>query len=197
MLLNSSSYAQSIFPDEAVDKEKVSECQKVVGEINSMPLKCNTISIKPFTQSPTYYFEGIFFDEQGRLRKYYWEQIMNDGASEEGTTTAYYDKNGKLVYIFLENSSNCEWSREYYYINNGFIVDFKGALYCECCEEGEEESAVEGVDFIRPIIGAPLTMTMERYPLTDFIHANTLLKAMQQKKEENEYNVFNTYEIDF
>lgn len=175
-------YAQKIYPDKSVkiDKKMLAQCQKIVADINSMPLKCDT----------TFWgFKVICFDKQERLRRYFYNYHPSyrrgggDGSGEYVSIAAYYDENGNLVYIIHDSGSNCETDVEYYYVHKGLIVDFMCEKTCGCCEEGKEELNEEEINRIRPVVGSALITTTSGWPLTNFIRAKTLLSIL--KSEEN------------
>jgi len=171
--------AQTILPDKSavIDTIKRAQCQQIVDEINTMQLYCDTVVFKA-----EYGFTGIYFDEKGLLRKYFrkiaWE-------SERSTMFVYYNENGELVYLFLDTDSNCGDGKEFYYLNKGRIVDFAGNVNCGCCEE---DLTQEEINHLRPVIGNQLKTSMNwELNLTNFIHAKTLLKILQNENYyENE-----------
>jgi hypothetical protein len=169
-------------PDKAtpIDKETVKQCKEVVDSINSMQLTCDTILV--YTKPPIFQFKGIYFDKESRLRNYFLKEAIGDGAHDAITLSAYYDGKGNLVYITCESGSNCEDDSEYYYVHDGKIVDFMFEWYCGCCEDDFNE---EHWNFIRPVVGnALIKFVSSKMKLTNFIHADTLLKILKNKEYE-------------
>jgi hypothetical protein len=164
----------------------VMQIRAMIEEINAIPLRVDTISFDPpcspvqftFFEDFTDYahtFYGIFFDKQERLRKYHssWR-----GDSQGYRTTAYYDEDGNLIFISTKSFSSVEGDEEYYYVHNGYIVNFRGDLEWYWGEMSEEEIKEE-VNRIRPVIGSPLTTTIGgHHHIAHFLNANTLLREI-------------------
>ncbi len=163
-----------------IEKRKVAQCQSVVDKINSIQLMCDTVFNSSSENEIIYRFESIYFDKQGRVRKYFGEHKMNDGAHENGETTAYYDEKGELVYIEYDSSNNCEGREGYFYVNDGRVVDFSCSLYCDCCE-GDSVSQ-ETIDLVRPTIDAPFVQTAEW--LSRYATILTLLDSFTPQGED-------------
>ncbi len=181
--LSGSVYAQKIYPDKSVkiDKKMVEQYRKMKDDIDSMPLKCDTVFIRPFDKDSVFYrFNGTYFDEKGRLRKYSRKEIVRDGSHECITMYAYYNEEGDLIYLFMDTEDHCNSGMEFYYIHKGRIIDFEGSKYCDCCDE---EMTKKEINRIRPSIGSPLKLSInwELY-LVNFTHANTFLKIMKNKE---------------
>ena len=185
--LSSHIYAQKIYPDKSVkiNKKILAQCQKIVADIDSMPLKCNTMF---------WGLKNTCFDKQGRLRKYLYNPSSRgpggDGSGEYVSVTAWYDENGNLVYIKHESGSNCHADDEYYYVHNGLIVDFTCEKSCWCCEEGEEELNEEEINHIRPVIGSALITTTSSWPLTNFIRTKTLLSILNSQENSGSGEIY-------
>jgi len=170
--------AQKILPAKSavIDTVTRAQCKQIVDEINTMQLKCDTISGNNL-------LKAIYFDKKGRLRKYFWNQTENDGAQECIAMSAYYNENGELVYLFSETSTDCSSGEEIYYIYKGRIVDFAINLDCGCCEGNEDAYTKKEINRIRPVIGNPLKAFIDwDLNLTNFIQAQTLLRILQSKE---------------
>ena len=191
--------AQKILPDKSavIDTVTRAQCKQIVKEIKTMRLKCDTVFRRDMNTvidgiseglSKNIDFVAIYFDKKGRLRKYLLKQ-MSDGDLERYITSAYYNENGELVYIYLYNYYDCGSGEEFYYIDKGRIVDFSVNVICDCCD-GKDELTKKEVNRIRGIAGTPLkaSVDLER-PLTNFIYAETLLKILQN----DEYNENDEY----
>jgi hypothetical protein len=159
------------------------QCEKIVYEIDAMQLICgDTLNYRPpYYGEEGYYsdvvifsdFTGIYFDEKGRLRKYFLENISRDGSQECITMSAYYNDNGVLVYLSIKSSYNCGSGSRTYYIYQGRKVDFEGSEWCDCCgEEVEEGNWVEGKE---------LPVSINWTLLVNFMYAETLLKTLQSE----------------
>jgi hypothetical protein len=180
--------AQTILPDKStrIDKSKVKQCQKEIDNIDAMQLKCDTIYA--CDKAPRHLFKGVYLDEKSLLRKYVQKIIVNDGSHESMILSAYYDKNGNLVYITINTSSNCDDNIENYYIHKGRIIDFRCELYCDCCEKDRTE---EEISLIRPVVGNTFIKAINwNLTLTNFIHADTLLKTLENTK----YDLYGEFE---
>ena len=102
--------AQTILlPDTAlrIDKEKVKQCKDMVNHINYMQLRCEMLSF--IDREPTFHVQTICFDEEKRLRKYFYKHEMSDGASEYDNIRAYYNENGDLIFIYYCSYGNCDY----------------------------------------------------------------------------------------
>jgi len=150
--LNIQIYAQEILilPDDStlINKEQVQQIQKMMDEINTMPLVHDTVSADNFSV--------LYFDKQGKLRKCYSQYR---GESENGETVAYYAENGKLIYIKTDRGSNCEDEKQHFYLHDGHIVDFSYYYECGCCED--DVPPEELGEQIRPTIGSRLVEIRE------------------------------------
>ena len=170
-----------------IDTVKRAQLEQIVNEINTIQLKCDTVSFELDEDSIAYRFKGIYFDKRGQLRKYLRKEITRDGTHSSIIMFAYYNENGELVYIFLDTSFNCGDGKEFYYIYKGNIVDFTGNVNCDCCEDGLTQEEInlyrqENANRLRPVIGNPLKKSMNwELNLTNFIHAEMLLEILQSE----------------
>ena len=174
--------------DKANSTERA-QCEKIVYEIDAMQLICDTLNYRPpYYGEEGYYsdsvifsdFTGIYFDEKGRLRKYFLENISRDGSQECITMSAYYNENGVLVYLSIKSSYDCGSGSRTYYIYQCRKIDFEGSESCDCCEEeAEEDNGVEGKEL-------PVSINWEL--LVNFIYAETLSKTLQS--EDYSYDVW-------
>ena len=115
------------------------------------------------------------------MRKYYRKESCNDGAGTYIRFSAYYNRNGELVYLYCYTSSNCDDGEEWYYVHKGKIIDFAFYHDCGCCEESDEHEAY--INSIRPVVGEDLKETIGwRLSLKNFIHADTLLAILKSEK---------------
>ena len=174
--------AQKISPNKlaVIDTIRRAQYKQIIDEIDTMQLKCDTIG-----DVASNWFRGIYFDNKGRLRKYFWKNSgSGDGANEGITISAYYNKNGELIYLSNETSTNCDAEEEFYYIDKGCIVDFAMNYDCGCCEGGEEGYTKKEINRIRSrLIGNLLKVSISwELNLTNFIHTGTLLKILQGEK---------------
>ena len=173
---------QEILPRKSavIDTVRRAQCKQIVDEINTMQLKCDTVGYVGSN-----WFKGIYFDNQGRLRKYFRKETQNDGTQECIALSAYYNEKGELIYLFSETSTDCDSGEEFYYIYKGCIVDFAIKKDCSCCEDGKDELTKKEINRIRPQISNPLKVSINwSLNLTNFIYSETLLKILQSK----EYN---------
>ena len=174
--------AQTILPDTAVriDKEKVKQCNNMINDINNMQLRCELLSF--IDNQPIFRIKTICFDEEERLRKYYFKHEMSDGATEYDDIRAYYNEKGDLSYLYYGSDGNCEHHYETYWINEGKIIDFYVSYGCGCCDDDEYEKEKNSHSLV---IGSPLTKSIfNEWKLFDyFLHADTLLKALQNGEE--------------
>jgi len=168
---------------------KIDYCSNVINEVDAMQLRCDTIYIQPWDKDMvSFEFKGIYFDSNNRLRKYWRKYTVNDGSHEYIDFTAYYDKDGNLVYIIYESGSNCEDDDGYFYVYGGKIMDYAYNWDCGCCEEGVTE---EEMNIVRPQIGDELERLCDGMMyLKSFIHADTLLKILKDEK----YSGYDEYE---
>lgn len=183
MLFSTQLYAQKIVPGAStpIDKETLKRNQRIVQSIKTMLLTCDTVFFeKNHIDDSTIVisrFKTVHFDQQNRMRKYFFKE-SNEGGN--CAMHAYYDNNGKLIYITYKRSGNCEDSSEAYYINNAYILDFLCNLNCGCCEGGKYSR--EEINRMRPIVGHKL-VNMARWDadFTHFIYADTLLNVLKSK----------------
>ena len=165
------------------------QIREMVYAIDSMPLKCDTILYK-YDNDAWWYreFRGIYFDKEGRLRKYS-RKDLGEGSNSEAS--AYYDGAGNLVYYIYSSESTCDEADGCFYVNDGKIVDFMGTYDCGCCED-KEAFTEEIMRTKRPVVGSTLTKTINRdWSLANFIYSDTLLSKLKNKSysgyEEFEY----------
>ena len=207
-----SNYEYKEIKTEAIeDSGSIDYCMKVIEEVDSMQLICDTIFFNPFDEHEiSYYFKGIYFDEKNRLRKYWRKEIVNDGAAECIDMSVYYDQNGDLVYIGIEDSYDCGSDAEYFHVHKGRIINYSYSGDCYCCddeeeseeEEQEQEELVQdsGNDIIEddlsaeeeqeqwlPAVGEPINKTGAwGFSVKRFIYADTLLKYLKEQNYNNE-----------
>ena len=173
VLLSLQLFAQNVrfVPDKSmrIDKERVLQIQKMVEEINTMPLLIDTV----YHEIPYI----LYFDNQGQLRKYFSQHSWE---SERGRTVAYYDYNRKLVYYEYEGDSNCNDEKEHYYIHNERIVDFSYYYNCGCCEGELDTSSIKP-----PTINNLFVETIDEWR-KGFIHADSLLNSLANGRESQQ-----------
>ena len=176
------SFAQTILPGKSVkiDTQKLAQCKKTVNQIKAMPLICDTILFKPLKEyDASEHCISIYFDKEARIRKSFFRHNIYDGAHELTTDTAYYSETGELIYFTSESSNHCSNLSEYYYVNDGRIVDFKCEYTCSCCDEDLTEKEI---DDLSPVVGSRLTEKfMYGIPLVNFLHVDTLSKKLKNK----------------
>ena len=180
---------KELIKSDKADPIERAQCEQISYEIDAMQLICDTINYRPpyYGEEGYYYdfvlfsgFTGIYFDEKGRLRKYFLENISRDGSSECMKMSAYYDENGVLVFLSIESSYHCGNGSRSYYISQGRMIYFEGSEWCDCCEEEVEEGVwVAGEE-------SPVFINWEL--LANFIYAETLLKTLQS--EDRSYNAW-------
>ena len=196
--LTERSFDNSVTKDDYVQIDTLEYCQEIIEEVNSIQLKCDTLLFEPFDEHEViYYFKGIYFDENKRLRKYWRKEIVHDGSGECIDMSVYYDQDGHLVYIDIESSYHCGFDNEYFYVYKGHIIDYNYYGSCFCCDEEEEyddESSedknpeVEDEEQWRPVVGDTLSITAGwGFSLRNFIHADSLIKILK-KQDEYYYN---------
>ena len=175
--------SQTIRPDTAVriDNEKVEQYNSMINDINKMQLRCELLNF--IDNQPTFLIKTICFDEEKRLRKYYLKHEVSDGANEYVNIRAYYNEKGDLFYLYYGSDNNCVHCYESYWINEGKIINFYVSYGCGCCDEDDDEYEKEKKSH-SIVIGSPLTKSINKWKLFDyFIHADTLLKALQNGEE--------------
>jgi len=138
-----------------IDEEVRAECQRTVDRINNSTLKYNTINSD----------KRIYFDDSGGLRKYVYEyESACDASCDYIVFAAYYNEKGELVYLYCYTDSNCDFSEEFYYVNNGKIIDFAFGYDCGCCEDEngdiDEASIKAYINSVRPVVGNDLRKTI-------------------------------------
>ena len=166
-----------VTPDKSavIDTIKRANIQQIVGKINTMQLKCDTI-INEHSE-----LKIIYLDKENRLRKYFLMVLGESGASK---IVAYYNEKGNLIYIAFDSYSNADDKSEYFYVHNGRIIDFMGAYDCEWCETDDDLMEYEKETINRPILGNVLTksITVRWKSFANFIYADKLLKILQSKE---------------
>jgi len=175
---------QLILPKKStVDTEKRAQLQQIIEEIDTMPLKCDTLNYEPFEKyDPSESLEFVYFDKAGRLRKYFWKNAVSDGSCESGGITAYYDEKGELVNIFDESGDACWGEGEEYWVHDRRIVDFYIHWDCICCDDTGDILTKKEVNDRLPVIGSELTKIRVRDRLfTNFINAHILLTKVKSK----------------
>ena len=188
LLLNVQIYAQVLTPDEStpVDEALVESCVRIIDEIESMELKCDTAwfesrsnvgdTLTTSDGALTYCIVEVYFDKHKRLRKYFNESFVRDGEHSHVIINAYYDEKGNLIQIAFNGTSHCDAINEYFYIHSGRIIDFMSEYDCECCD-GEDAGEDDEADNTRIIIGSSASSETIGWgtSLAEFIHADTLL----------------------
>lgn len=170
--------AQTILPKKSakIDENKLAQCKKIVNEIKTMPLTCDTLLFKPLKENEVMeHCVAVYIDEKERIRKFLYMDNTYDGANDRITDTAYYSETGELIYFSSASSNNCEDLRAYYYVNEGSIVDFKREYDCGCCED---DSTEQQTDSLPPMIGS---MFAEKFNFNYTLHADTLSKRLKNK----------------
>lgn len=180
--LGNLSKTQVIVPGEAIPENKVKKAQNKVKELKKMALRIDTLYYYPKEENHTELLEFMYYDDEARIRKYYWNYQIYDASYDGSFYEAYYDEKGKLVYINCSSSSNCESTHEEFWVHNGKIVNFKIHLYCDCCEDTNKILSEEEVNRRRPKIGDKLTQTLTwGNPLTGFLHTESLLQLLNSE----------------
>lgn len=181
--------AQIILPDETavIDTEKRKQCQQIVDEINTLPLKCDTAyfvatsnrgdTLSTRDGALSYNLTELYFDKNGRLRKYFCESFVRDGENSEFTIDAWYDKKGNLVYTSYNGDNHCTDISGHFYIYAGRIIDFRTEYGCGCCDE---ELTKEEIENMRPAIGSSASNATIGWheSLRNYMHADTLLSTL-------------------
>ena len=128
----SQSHAQELIHDKltSANKEQVQQTQRMIDEINAMTLVRDTLF-----GVVVYSDRVLYFDKQGRLRKYFDKQTLE---SEGGQTTAYYDKDGDIIFFEYDIYSNCENSKGHYFVHKGRVMDGQYHYKCDCCDNEDE-----------------------------------------------------------
>ena len=184
VLMSAQAYSQNILPatSAVIDRKMAEQCRNMVDDINSMSLKCDTILFD--NESGLYRFKGIYFDRDGRLRKYFWCE-GGDGQMEPVTMSGYYDEKGDLVHIAYESSYDCGDDKESYYVHKSLIVDFACEINCDCCDTDLTEKEINKM---RPVTGTVLTKAIanDMMSFKNFIRADILQNVLKSKEyEEN------------
>ena len=141
-------YAQESKPKEltSADKEQVQQIQKMVDEINAMPLLSDTAMM------------GIlYFDKQGQLRKYF---EASGGESERERMFTYYDNEGDIIYYNYDGSTNCDYRKEHHFVCKGRIVEGLCNYGCGCCEEDEDGEFIN-IDSTWQVTNTPFIEVIE------------------------------------
>lgn len=172
-------------PFEEID---VNEIGQMINGIDTMPLTCDTFYMVPYDDIDTYDYKCIYFDNEGRLRKYSWQLRFNDGGHDHINFLAYYDEQGNLIYIRDESGCNCDDYLGYYYVYQGRIVDYYYGWDCYCCEE--EDLTEEKMGIIRPKIGDLLEKaTLSHQSYKRFITSQLLLDTLRNP-DGNQHDEF-------
>ena len=174
-------YSQLRFEEKAVkvDEKEKKLCQKEVEVIDVLSLKRDSVCSG---------YNVLYFDEKGRVRKITGDlgsfNIIGNDAGEFFNISAYFNQAGNLVYITNDSGNNCERTLWYYYLDKkGRVADFQYEKDCDCCES-DDPSLPEfphignklNADYWMPLFCCSLS-------LGDFFYADTLLKAIREKKE--------------
>jgi len=163
-------YAQGFIPNEltSTEKELAQQVQKMIDEINDMPLLSDTI------MEEVYYTDTgiLYFDKQGQLRKYFSKVVME---SEGGQTVAYYNKDGNLIYLELERYSHCDDQKEYYFVLEERVIYGYYHYECGCCDGDGTESGIDTTWVAKNTI---FTETVDE-TTKNYINANSLLDFLQ------------------
>ena len=161
-----------------LNEEDMDKCLKIIGEIDSIRLRCDTIFL--FNEAPSYLFTYIYFDENNRLRKYHNKTEIDDGSNEHYDAFAYYDEDGDLVYYDNGGWYHCGSSSYYFYVCKSYIVDYYYDDNCDCCEKELESDVEVREEMITnyPVVGDKLELNFEGYSLKDFLKSETLLKTL-------------------
>lgn len=179
---------QIIVPNEAIPENKIKKSQNTVSEIEEIALRIDTLYYYPKEENVTELLEFMYYDDESRIRKYYWNSQTHDASYEGKSYEAYYDKSGKLVYINYSSGSNCENAREEFWVCDERIVNFKADLYCDCCEDTNAILSEEEVDQRRPKIGDRLVRTITwEDPLAGFLTTESLLQLLNSDDRHGAY----------
>jgi hypothetical protein len=163
---------------QSINEEDMAKCLKVIGEVDSIQLRRDTIFL--YNEFPSYRFTFIYFDENNRLRKYHNKTEVDDGSNEHYDTFAYYDEDGDLVYYDNGGWYHCGSSSFHFYVQKGFIVDYYYEDNCDCCEKDfvSDVEAREEMATNYPVVGDKFDLSFEGYSLKDFLKAETLIETL-------------------
>jgi len=152
---------------------------KTAEEIEALPLQCDTIKLNSHSLN-----KYLYFDNEGRLRKYWTHNAGNDGAAEFLELRAYYDTKGALVYMDYSSGCNCDAQSGYFVIRNNKIVEHDGYYECWCCEEDNDSIYIaKSAD-----AGEPLPRNISWWDCTSFSDAATLLSVLHIYKYDEGFN---------
>lgn len=153
---------------------------EAAAEIEALPLRCDTIK-----QNSHYLNKYLYFDNEGRLRKYWTHNAGNDGAAEFLELRVYYDTMGALVYMDYSSGNNCADEGGYFVLHNGKIVERDGYHDCGCCEDDDTTFIMK-----LPDKGAPFPRNMSIWwDFSSFSDAATLLNVLEVYKYDGEFNI--------
>ncbi|MCD7973616.1 MAG: hypothetical protein LUG18_13335 [Candidatus Azobacteroides sp.] len=179
-------------PSDPFMRKQHEKCLAIVREIEAMPLICDTISIWSLNEGNIINsFKGIYFDDQNRLRKYYRQERMNDGAHEWADVFAYYDEGGNVCYIIYQISNNCEGGELRFGVHQERIISYDYSWDCGCCEEDEETEMYNEQRRKCFHVGGPLVSSCDdKMSFRNFLYAERLIKVLKDKEYDGyeEYN---------
>ncbi|KGN77395.1 hypothetical protein HW49_10230 [Porphyromonadaceae bacterium COT-184 OH4590] len=175
--------ADTVEPCRARDRETY----RAVSEIDAMPLRCDSVFIDEpddFENGRKHFYIGkrLFFDHKNRLRKYRTYKRGYDGGAEYMIFRAYYNENGKLIYLDYDTGTNCEDENAYYALRKNIVVEYDGTYFCGCCEDDaeteEEAEDAKPVKLKEQKTGKPMKYDVDWFNLSSFSDTETLLKVL-------------------
>lgn len=171
----------TVEPCRAHDKETYI----AVSEIDAMPLRCDSVFIDEpddYENGRKHFYIGkrLFFDHKNRLRKYRIYKQGYDGGAEYMILRAYYDENGKLIYLDYDTGTNCDDQNAYYVLRKNIVAEYDGTYYCGCCEDEteDEEENTKPVKLKEQKTGKPMKYDVDWFNLSSFSDTETLLKVL-------------------
>ena len=161
---------------------------KEAEDIEAMPLRRDTLkfySYPDYLKKLYHHNKYLYFDDKGRLRKYWTYNSASDGSHEFIELRAYYNTKGELIYMDYSDGSSCSAESGYFELRNDKIVAHDNSSVCWCCEEDNDSI------FTRKLaeIGKPLPRKKSSWwDSSSFSDAATLLNVLRIYEYEGGLN---------